>query len=473
MGNEVTMKTYQDLLACGQDESKRRKFIAEAINEHTASAKYQKAQTAQLYREQKNETIEKYQKILRTVTGDIVQNPYAANHKCKSGFFKRFVIQRTQYLLGNGAQFRKKANKKKLGENFDTVLQDALDCAITQGESFLFWDLDKVICFAFLEFVPLYDEQTGALRAGIRFWQIDEHKPQYITLYEEDGVTGYVKQEAKELEEIAPKRGYRKITTKAPADPVGIDTYENYASFPVVPLKHNKQSESLMEGLREQIDAYDLIKSGFANDLDDTSLIFWIVENAGGMDDIDIAKFLERLHRLHTAVVDGDDGAKATPHAMDVPYEARKVSLDRIRADLFEDAMALDVERMAGGEVKATQIRAAYEALNGACDRLEYQIIDTVTKLQAIAGLEPETPTFERSQIINMLEITEMVLMAAAYLDDETIIDKLPFLSSDEKAHAKLALKNKEIQRSGITGGMGGGNANDPAANDGGAQTEA
>lgn len=469
MGNEVTMKTYQDLLACGQDERKRRKFIAEAINEHTASAKYQKAQTAQLYREQKNETIEKYQKILRTVTGDIVQNPYAANHKCKSGFFKRFVIQRTQYLLGNGAQFTKKENKDKLGKDFDTVLQNALDSAITQGVSFLFRDLDKIVYFEFLEFVPLYDEQTGALRAGIRFWQIDDDRPQYITLYEEDGVTGYKKQESKELEEIEPKRGYRKRTTKAPADAVAVETFENYASFPIVPLKHDKKMTSLLEGLQEQIDAYDMIKSGFANDLDDTSLIFWIVENAGGMDDIDIAKFLERLHRLHTAVVDGDEGAKATPHAIDVPYEARSVSLDRIRADLFSDAMALDVERIAGGDVKATQIKAAYEVLNSACDLLEYQVVDAVMQLQIVAGMEPEVPTFERSQVINALEETEMVLMAAAYLDDEMVIDLLPFLSSDEKERAKAEIKNKQIARGGILGGK---SANDPAENDGGAQSE-
>ena len=466
------MKTYQDLLACGQDEGKRRKFIMAAIGEHLASSAYQKARTAQLYREQKNETIEKYQKILRTVTGDIVQNPYAANHKCKSGFFKRFVIQRTQYLLGNGAQFKKTANKDKLGKDFDTVLQGALDCAITQGVSFLFWDFDKLVCFALLEFVPLYDEQTGALRAGIRFWQIDEHKPQYITLYEEDGVTEYVKRESKELEEIAPKRGYRKITTKAPADAVAVETYENYASFPVVPLKHDKKATTLLEGLREQIDAYDLIKSGFANDLDDASLIYWIIENAGGMDDIDIAKFLERVYRLHAAVVDGDEGSKATPHAMDVPYEARSVSLDRIRADLFSDAMALDVERIAGGDVKATQIKAAYEVLNSACDLLEYQVIDTVMKLQVIAGLEPEVPTFERSQVVNAMEETEMVLMAATYLDDETVVEMLPFLSSDQKERVKLAMKNKEISRGGISGGSGGGGQNDPAANGGGARTE-
>ena len=40
---------------------------------------------------------------------------------------------------------------------------------------------------------PLYDEENGALRAGIRYWQVDETKPLRLTLYEEDGFTEYIK----------------------------------------------------------------------------------------------------------------------------------------------------------------------------------------------------------------------------------------------------------------------------------------
>ena len=185
------MKTYQDLLACGDNEQKRAKFILEAIAEHRLTKQYQTAVTADAYRRQENETIEKYQKLLRTMTGEMVPNIYTANHKLKSGFFMVFVIQLSQYLLGNGVQFKSAATKKKFGEHFDAVIQEAAEDAITHGVSFVFYDVEHVANFSLLEFVPLYDEETGALRAGIRHWQIDDDKPLRITLYEEDGVTGY------------------------------------------------------------------------------------------------------------------------------------------------------------------------------------------------------------------------------------------------------------------------------------------
>ena len=54
--------------------------------------------------------------------------------------------------------------------------------------------------------------------------------------------------------------------------------------------------------IRTQIDAYDLIKSGFANDLDDVSAIYWTLSNTGGMDDVDLAQFVERMKTVKALV---------------------------------------------------------------------------------------------------------------------------------------------------------------------------
>lgn len=454
------MKTYQDLLACGNDEKRRMKFVLEAIDEHKASARYQMALTADKYRDQKNETIEKYQKLLRTMTGAMIPDIYTANHKIKSGFFRRFVIQRVQYELGNGVQFADENTKKKLGENFDVILQDASEDAITHGVTFLFYDTDKVVEFDFLEYVPLYDENTGLLCAGVRFWKIDDEKPLRVTLYEQDGYTGYIKPSGKEMRIETEKRGYKKIARKAAADETAVVTYENHPSFPFVPLKHDRKMTSMLEGLREQIDAYDLIKSGFANDVDEANMIYWIVENAGGMSDIDVAKFLERLYKLHAAIVDGDDGAKATPQSIEAPFEAREVYLKRLRADLYEDAMALDTAVLSAGSVTATQIKAAYEPLNEVSDRFEYRLIETIHGLLALAGLPIEDPTFTRSQIANQTEMTQNVMLAAQYLDDETVIELLPFMTPEQKKRAIEQMQNIERKRNGY------GDDGDPADGD-------
>ncbi|MBQ4505265.1 MAG: phage portal protein [Firmicutes bacterium] len=123
----------------------------------------------------------KYQKLLYKITGEAVPDIYSANHKIVSNFFNFFITQENQYLLGNGATMEEK-NKKKLGADFDIRLQEAGENALIHGVTFCFWDLNRLRVFEVLEFVPIYDEETGALRAGIRFWKIDENKPLRATL---------------------------------------------------------------------------------------------------------------------------------------------------------------------------------------------------------------------------------------------------------------------------------------------------
>jgi hypothetical protein len=40
-------------------------------------------------------------------------------------------------------------------------------------------------------FAPLYDEEDGALKAGVRFWQVDGQKPLRATMFEMDGFSEY------------------------------------------------------------------------------------------------------------------------------------------------------------------------------------------------------------------------------------------------------------------------------------------
>ena len=77
-------------------------FVLSAIGEHKSSDIYRTAVDAEKYASGKNATIMNYQKLLYTLTGKAVPDNYTANHKCASGFFKRFVTQEAAYLLGNG-----------------------------------------------------------------------------------------------------------------------------------------------------------------------------------------------------------------------------------------------------------------------------------------------------------------------------------------------------------------------------------
>lgn len=425
------MKTYQDLLALGDQESLRIEFIERAIALHKATADYKQAEIAEEYDRRQNRTIKQYQKLLYTLSGQAVPDNYSANHKTVSGFFPRFVTQQNQYLLGNGMTLTKPSNKDKLGKDFDGKLQKLGRSALVEKVSFGFWNLDHLEMFRFMEFVPLWDEEDGSLKAGIRFWQIDEDKPLRATLYELDGYTEYIKQSGKNMVVKQDKRAYTQVKKESAVGGTEIRDGENYPGFPIIPLWGNPHHQSELVGIRESIDCYDLIKSGFANDLDDASMIYWTLENAGGMDDIDLAKFVERMKTVRASVVDGDAGAKATAHTMDVPYEAREKALDRLKKDLYEDFQIVDVSSLSSGEKTATEINAAYEPMNNKTDEFEYCVLDFLDALFQIVGID-DTPTFTRSKIVNQLEETQMVLMAANYLDDEAILKKLPWLTPEE-----------------------------------------
>ena len=422
------MKTYQDLLAVGEGEQAKMNFVKATISEHKASALYGVAVVADEYDRQRNTTIINFQKAIYNLQGKPVDDIWSSNYKLASNFFSRFVTQQNQFLLGNGVTWNEDSTEEKLGEDFDTRLQEAGRKALIGGVSFGFWNYDHLVVFSVLEFAPLYDEENGALMAGVRFWQISSDKPLRATLYEPDGYTDYLWEngEGKVLKE---KRAYIQLVRTSEADGTEIYDGENYPSFPIVPLWGNPHHQSEILGIRAEIDAYDLIKSGFANDLDNAQ-IYWVLHNTGGMDDAELAKFVERLHIVKAAAVDDVSGTAVDAHTVEIPHESREKLLDRLSKDLYRDYMALDTDSIASGAATATQIRAAYEPLNSKADQFEFCVIDFLKGILFVAGID-DSPTFTRSMMVNVQEEVQTLVQAATHLDEEYITRKILTLFGD------------------------------------------
>jgi len=435
------MNFYEDLLAIPQDnEEKLFDFVLDTIYAHKRSPLYTEAVTAYEYFKKRNVTITQYQKLLYTLSGEAVPDNYSANYKFCNGFFPIFIRQENSFLLGDGVTFNEDGTKDALGgDDFDGQLYAAGESALWGAVSYLFFNFDHIDVFKVTEFAPLIGEEDGALHAGIRFWQIDSSKPLRATLYEEDGYTEFIWDTKYDIRGqiteqrgriFKPKQTYQQTISVSVADGTEILDGKNYPSFPIVPLWANREHQSELTGLREKIDGYDLIQSGFANDLDDASQIYWIINNAGGMDEVDLAKFMDQIKRVKAAVVE-DDGAHAEAHTLELPYQARQAGLADLRDSLYRDAMALDTDKLQAGNVTATAINSAYENLELKCDGYEYCVTEAIKALLALIGVE-DSPTYHRRKTTNQPEVTQMILSAGQYLDDETILKHLPFLNIDE-----------------------------------------
>lgn len=431
------MRTFNDLLEVGENEANRMQFVYEAISEHKSSDLYKTAQIADEYDRKQNRTIVQFQKLLYDATGRAIPDNVSANYKITSGFFNRFTTQQVQFLLGNGVTWEDETTKDYLGEDFDKQLQVAAKASLGAGVSFGFYNYDHLEVFTALEYVPLYDEENGALMAGIRFWQVDAQKPLRATLYETDGITEYIWEDG-EGRILKEKRPYILTLISTGVDEAEIFAGENYPTFPIVPLWANPHRQSELVGLREQIDAYDLIKSGFCNTIDEASFIYWTINNAGGMDEIDLAEFVQRLKTIHAANVE-DTGATAQANSLEAPHEGREALLDRLAKDMYADYMALNIDEIKGGANTATQIRAAYEPMNNKADQFEYCVIEFLQGILSVAGLE-DNPTFTRSYLVNTQEEISVLLQAAQYLDDEYVTRKILTLLGDaDKADEIIA----------------------------------
>ena len=422
------MKFYQDLLSAGEDENSRMAFVLAAINEHRGSAAYQTAVDAELYYDGLNPAINRYEKILYDMQGRAHRDMYSANHKIASSFFGFAIDQETSYLLGNGVTFKKESTKKQLGYDFDQRMQEAGENALIGGVSFAFWNMDHVQVFKFTEFVPLYCEETSALKAGIRFWQLAADKPLRATLYELDGYTDYLQSKGKKMSVLKPKRAYQQIVRESEADGAEIIDGLNYPGFPIIPLKNGRRCKSEIVGKRNTIDALDLVDSGMINNIDEGNLIYWVLQGCGGMDDMDDAKFIERLKTTHVAHT--NDDVRADPHTIEAPYVATQAAHDILTKKLYTDFQCFDSSAVSAGNQTATAIKASYVPLDLKCDKFERYVTDFINGILSLAGIEDE-PSYTRSQIINKQEETQTVLLGAPYYDDEYTTKKLLTILGD------------------------------------------
>lgn len=428
------MYVYQDLEELGGNEKGRMEFIRAVVSEHRCTENYGMAATAEQYYAKKNPTIMRYQKIVRDALGRTVPDVWSANYKLPHGFFRQFVLQQTQYVLSNGVTFQEKSTKKRLGRNFDTKLQELAKKAMVDGVAFGFWNLDHLEVFPFADtkgepgFAPLYDSDTGALRAGIRYWVVGDETQRW-TLYEPDGYTEYIQRKGESIKVLVQKQPYVRTVQSAPVGGERVVGAGNYSALPIIPMYANDLKESEIIGILPSIDCYDFISSGMANNIDETSVFYWTLQGTGGMDDADLANFVNRMKELKAVVL--DRGVSAEAHTLDVPVEANEALLDRLKNDMYENMMLMNPEKALSGNMTATAIRLAYQQQDDKCGDFEYCIRDFIGKLLDLVGIDDE-PSFNWNRIANQTEETQMVIMAAQYLDDEAVLKHLPWLMPEE-----------------------------------------
>lgn len=463
---------YADLIKVTGNPSDLGNFIQQAIMNFKGSALFKTAQIADDYDRGENTTITNYQRMIMTVTGDKRIDPFRATHRGASNFYHIFTSQLVQYLLANGILWNNDDTEKRLGANFSNQLTRLTKSALDGSVAYGFYNYDHLEVFPIYSriapcFMPIHDGETGNLRAGVRFWQYEPKAPLRASLYTEQGITEYIYittrdditddkwQRLSETMLYKPTRAYQNINIKIPAQNISIDSGVNYSTLPIIPMYANYQHVSEITALREKIDAYDFILNGFADDLDNAQ-IYWIIRGAGGMDDPSLAQFLDRLRMVGAAAP--EDGQDVQAITVNIPVEARERLLDRLKAQLYEDAQAFNPDDIKSGSTVTAQIDAAYEPMNLKANELEYCVLDFLYQLLGMLGIKDEEPTFTRDKLSNVDDQITTLIAASQYLSNEYVTERvLKLLGDGDKLDTVLQQMDAEdMERQGLD------NANNP-----------
>ena len=452
--------TYQDWLLTPEGE--RLELLEKIVQDYKASSDFRNAQIADDY----------YTGECTAVDGKRVLRPIAVSHsddgrekkttrltevvgnRISCDFFRRFVVQRTHYSLASGITIDGNASEDALGSGADHAISMAAQYAQIHGSCWGFWNVDRLeIIPAYKDplsgFVALVDERTSTPMMGVQFWQLDAKRPLWVRLFELDGVTEYAKTEDDDhLMEYSPKRAYRQTIA---TDAAGSQIVEasNHDVLPVVPLYANEMKRStLTPAIKRKIDAYDVITSDFADNLEQANEIYWVLNNFGGTQS-DIAEMLETIRRLKAIanLSDGTSSSTVEAKSFEVPYAARQVAISLLTETLHDDAMVVNLKEITGGSLTNVAIETAFTRMDLGADELEWQVFSFVQQLLRLTGTDTEDIAFKRARLFNVSETIQNIYMMREDIDQKTALTHNPMIEPDEVEGILLATAQEKAER--------------------------
>lgn len=297
--------------------------------------------------------------------GGFVENKYVANYRIGYGIYKDIVSQKTNSLLDETPTVSGIELDKKFLKQFGYAMKIAGQRAAGQGVSYIYQDyLGNLTVFQTENCIPYFDDMTGDLVSLIRFWDIptnyemsyqNNRYQSYYTIietYTEEGLTVYSTRG--KFHVVKPLTPYK---FKRTADIFGSTITGESVNLPITIFRNNPDYKSDMTpSVRAKIDIIDIVNSGFANNIEDFSDLFWVIKNASGMDSTAFEDYVANINRTKKIIVgDGDD---VNTKQIEIPTEARTKFVELMKKELIFETGIIDTQAIAaGGDIRNIGIK--------------------------------------------------------------------------------------------------------------------
>ena len=136
----------------------------------------------------------------------------------------------------------------------------------------------------------------------------------------------------------------------------------SFGRVPFIPFFNNDIGTRDIDSVKQLIDTYDKVYSGFANDLEDIQEIIFILSGYGGES---LSEFMSNIKKYKTIKVDSSDDKNAGVQTItiDIPVEAREKLLAMTRKAIFEQGQGVDPDPSNFGNASGVALKYLYSLL--------------------------------------------------------------------------------------------------------------
>ncbi len=414
-----------------------------------------------LYYDQENKTImertKQYWKAdeKNSDSGSIVEDPYVSNYKVTSGFMSLLVDQKVNFSINSG--MTAEIDGKELGDILHSGWRDDLSEALEDAskKAFTVWQfyLDDAKSVQYKEIpaeqITLVRDGDKELKKVIRQYKTTNDKyeeVEVVELWDSETVTKYIRETGADWTFESSK--YHLYETTGYGGVVGerVETErigKGWERPPFAVLYNNPQMRTDLQPIQSDIDVYDIVKSDWANNLEDFNAMWWVVKNYGGADLKEFQADLKEKHAINL----GEDG-ELDMKTIDIPYEAKKEFIELAKADIFRDGMGVNMSEI-NGAVTATEIRAMFYNLSMKATKTE-RMVNSFLKDVLFFYDYKETDDLEvvynRDMIVDELAIIDSVVKMRGVVSDHTLYSQIPWID-DVDGEIKRMEEQKEKEQ--------------------------
>lgn len=436
-----------------------KKLIRDNAAQHEMDVR--RAQTADRYYRKRNDI------LLKKPFDENGEHPMRnADNRIPSNFYGLLVNQKASYLFSDPPLFdvgRKADNERiveALGDGYAKKCKGLCINASNAGVGWLHVWKGEDGGFQYgvvpsTQVIPVWSSDLEKrLIAALRTYNTVDDVGETYTVYEywtDTECVAYQRREAANLDYLFPCRMFSVYDLDLGMMQPSNRYQHGWGEVPFIPFFNNEVCASDLDTVKELVDAYDKVFSGFLNDLEDIQEIIFVLSGYGGAD---LHEFIENIKRSKAIKVDpGDDNNKPGVETLtiNIPVEAREKMLTITRKAIFEQGQGIDPDPQNFGNSSGVALKFLYSLLELKSGLMETEfrlgfgrLVRLICKHLGIAPGKIDQ-TWTRTAVTNDAELADIAAKSTGVISQRTILRRHPWVDDPGEEQKQLD-KERETQ---------------------------